>query len=170
MDVSPVVIEQQKERYPDLTWEVMDCLAMPSADCEYAAIVDKSLIDTILCANNSHINVDKMVSEMYRVLAVNGIYISISLHAEDDVIDYFMKEEFDWHVCTYRIVNPRWNHHRGVKRSTSHTLIICHKVLPGNSSILTKITLNGVLSDADAEALQQKAADVSARHPLLSSF
>lgn len=52
VDVSPVVIEQQKERYPHMIWEVMDCLNMPAKDGQYLGIVDKSLIDTILCANN----------------------------------------------------------------------------------------------------------------------
>ena len=52
VDVSPVVIEQQKERYPNMTWEVMDCLKMPVENEKYFGVVDKSLIDTILCANN----------------------------------------------------------------------------------------------------------------------
>ena len=101
-----------------------------------------------------------MIREMHRVLAPNGIYISISLHSENDVIDYFMTEEFDWHVSTYRIRNPRWDPVRGVKRSTAHTLIICHKVSAGEKSLLTKISLSGVLSDAEAEQLQTAAAEV----------
>ena len=56
VDVSPVVIEQQKERFPDMTWEVMDCLNMATeSDGAYRGIVDKSLIDTILCAENRFI-------------------------------------------------------------------------------------------------------------------
>lgn len=51
-DVSPVVINQQRERYPDMVWEVMDCLDMSVEDDQYFGIVDKSLIDTILCAEN----------------------------------------------------------------------------------------------------------------------
>ena len=52
VDVSPVVIDQQKERFPNMTWEVMDCLDMPAKDGQYFGIVDKSLIDTILCSSN----------------------------------------------------------------------------------------------------------------------
>ena len=97
---------------------------------------------------------------MYRVLAPNGIYISISLHSEDDIIDYFMTEDYDWHVSTYRIRNPRWDTSRGVKRSTAHTLVICHKVPPGEKSILTSVNLKGVLSDSEAEELQETAREV----------
>lgn len=131
--------------------------------CEQQVFIFWSLFLTFLkfaITNCSAVNIHKMVSEMYRVLAFDGFYISISLHSEDDIIDYFMEEEFDWHVSTYQIRNPRWDSGRGVKRSTAHTLIICHKTKPGEKSILTKISLRGVLSDAEALALQEKAAEV----------
>lgn len=102
-----------------------------------------------------------MVCEMYRVLAPKGFYISISLHSENDVIDYFMTEEFDWHVSTYRIFNPRWDTRSGAKRSISHTLIICHKVSQEEDSILSSINLKGVLSDSEADVLQLKATEVT---------
>jgi hypothetical protein len=52
VDISPIVISQQVQRFPHMEWEVMDCLDMPADDEQYFGIVDKSLIDTILCANH----------------------------------------------------------------------------------------------------------------------
>ena len=52
VDISPVVIEQQRERYPAMCWEVMDCLKLPANVETYEAVVDKSLIDTIMCASD----------------------------------------------------------------------------------------------------------------------
>jgi len=56
-DISEVVIRQQRERYPDMDWRVLDCLSkqdMVAAGLlgRTAAIVDKSLVDTILCARD----------------------------------------------------------------------------------------------------------------------
>jgi hypothetical protein len=105
----------------------------------------------------SVMNINKMISEMYRVLAHNGIYISLSLHGESDVIDYFMTEELDWHVFTYRLRNPRWDERGGVKRSTAHTLVVCHKLSRDEESFLSKINLGGVLSDKIADSMQRRA-------------
>jgi ubiquinone/menaquinone biosynthesis C-methylase UbiE len=48
-DISPIVIRQQKEKYPDQRWEVMDVLEMPIPNASVPVIVDKSLVDTLLC-------------------------------------------------------------------------------------------------------------------------
>lgn len=53
MDLSEVVINQQKMIYPDQQWKVMDVLNMDDIDNESApVIIDKSLIDTLLCGSN----------------------------------------------------------------------------------------------------------------------
>lgn len=159
VDISPVVIEQQRERYPDMCWEVMDCLKSPAIVETYEAVVDKSLIDTIMCASNSSAMVTKLVQNMYKILKPGGVYITLSLHKEDDVIDYFYKEGLDWKVYTYNILNPRWDTEKGSKRSVSHCLVVCKKPRQGEDlATMEKFPeLDGVLGEAELQHLQEKA-------------
>jgi EEF1A lysine methyltransferase 4 len=52
IDISSVVINQQKAKYPHLTWLQMDVLEMTFPNESFDAVVDKSLIDTLLCSSN----------------------------------------------------------------------------------------------------------------------
>lgn len=49
-DLSDVVINQQVVKFPDLTWKVMDALNLDYSENSFPVIIDKSLIDTLLCA------------------------------------------------------------------------------------------------------------------------
>jgi hypothetical protein len=59
-DISEVVINQQRGRFPDMDWRVLDCLspeALRSAGLgrgALGAVVDKSLVDTVLCAKDRY--------------------------------------------------------------------------------------------------------------------
>lgn len=48
-DLSDVVISQQAAKYPKQRWEVMDILDMKLPDLSVKCLIDKSLIDTLLC-------------------------------------------------------------------------------------------------------------------------
>ena len=49
VDTSAVVIAQMKDKHPQMQWEVMDALHMTWPDEAFEHVIDKSLIDTILC-------------------------------------------------------------------------------------------------------------------------
>jgi EEF1A lysine methyltransferase 4 len=51
IDLSEVVIEQMRKKYPNqgMQWKVMDVLHLDLADGSYPVIIDKSLIDTMMC-------------------------------------------------------------------------------------------------------------------------
>jgi len=49
MDTSSVVIEQQASRYPFQQWHIMDVMDMSYRDGSFPYIIDKSLIDTLVC-------------------------------------------------------------------------------------------------------------------------
>ena len=52
-DLSTVVIHQQKERFPDQKWKVLDALDMSEIpESSIPIVMDKSLIDTLLCCSN----------------------------------------------------------------------------------------------------------------------
>ena len=50
-DLSDVVIKQQAEFFPEQTWKVMDAMKLEFDDKSFPVIIDKSLIDTLLCAS-----------------------------------------------------------------------------------------------------------------------
>ena len=52
-DLSTVVIHQQKNRFPDQKWKVLDALDMSEIpESSIPVVIDKSLIDTLLCCSN----------------------------------------------------------------------------------------------------------------------
>ena len=52
IDISSVVIEQQCSRHPEISWAVMDVTCMSFDDARFPVVIDKSLIDTLLCAQD----------------------------------------------------------------------------------------------------------------------
>lgn len=51
-DNSDVVINQMIQKFPALTWKYMDVLNLPYDDNSIPVIIDKSLIDTLMCYAN----------------------------------------------------------------------------------------------------------------------
>ncbi len=51
IDLSSVVIEQQAAKFPEQIWKVMNAMNMDFQDASFPVIIDKSLIDTLLCAS-----------------------------------------------------------------------------------------------------------------------
>src|SRR3546814_20982151 len=48
-DISAVVIQQQREACPEMRWEVMDVRSMDFPEGYFDVVMDKSLIDTVMC-------------------------------------------------------------------------------------------------------------------------
>jgi ubiquinone/menaquinone biosynthesis C-methylase UbiE len=51
IDLSSVVIKQQASKYPEQIWKVATALNMDFPDSSFPVVIDKSLIDTLLCAS-----------------------------------------------------------------------------------------------------------------------
>ncbi len=49
IDLSPVVINQQSLKFPQQEWIAMDVCNMEFDDGTFFSVLDKSLIDTLLC-------------------------------------------------------------------------------------------------------------------------
>lgn len=83
LDFSPKVIsimeEKCKAKFPKMTFKVMDALDMKEipTGC-YNTVIDKGTLDSVLCGDNSVANAQKMISEVFRVLAPGGHYICIT--------------------------------------------------------------------------------------------
>lgn len=47
-----------------------------------------------------------MLSEIYRVLAQNGVYVMITFGAKDQRMQYLEKTEFDWGIQMFELPKP----------------------------------------------------------------
>ena len=62
-----------------MSFKVMDALNMKEFQTgSFNTIIDKGTLDSILCADNSVPNAQKMLAEVFRVLAPGGHYICIT--------------------------------------------------------------------------------------------
>ncbi|KAH0785974.1 putative methyltransferase [Histomonas meleagridis] len=82
IDVSNIVIEQNKQRYTgqdNLSFECCDCLEMKNFENEtFDYVFDKGTMDSLICSNKSNELISKLLSEVSRVLKPGGTYIVIS--------------------------------------------------------------------------------------------
>ncbi len=88
IDISHTVVkymeEKIKSRFPKMIYRQMDVIDMNDFNQgEFNIIIDKGTLDSILCGDNSTSNVEKMLREIHRVLAPNGVYICITYGDEE---------------------------------------------------------------------------------------
>ena len=52
IDISPSVIAQMKEQFPDLVWQVMDATDLQYKDGEFDVVMDKGTLDALISGKN----------------------------------------------------------------------------------------------------------------------
>ncbi len=52
IDISPSVIQQMKQEFPELSWEVMDATKMSYKDGQFDVIIDKGTLDALISGKN----------------------------------------------------------------------------------------------------------------------
>jgi len=86
-DISPHCIEQMKkrnkEKRPEMQWDVMDATDLKYETGQFDLIVDKSTIDCLLCGYDGDLNVAMMLKECQRTLKEGGFYVLISFGKPD---------------------------------------------------------------------------------------
>ena len=99
IDVSKSVIDQMKEKYKGndgLLWFQMDCTDMDFKDDLFDIVFDKGTFDAILCGENGVANVIYSMSEIWRVLKNDGIFIEISHTDPKRRMILFSKSDESW--------------------------------------------------------------------------
>lgn len=166
IDLSDVVINLMKKRFPHMHWEIMDVLNMKYEDGTIPSILDKSLIDTLMCYTNSAVKTIEMLKEIYRVLQTGGRYVTFSLHALDEVKAYFDRlPELDWRVRYYRVKSNRWNDKENLDRAVVYTMVVCDK-RPTNCPDEAMENVPGTLSDEQYLVLEKMVEDVRLRRKI----
>jgi len=102
IDYSQALIKAMSEKYknkpPTFKYILMDARKMTFPDSSFDIVIDKGTMDAILCGDNSVENVDKMISEIHRVLTPTGIYISITYGTPESRKCYLEKSKFNWNI------------------------------------------------------------------------
>lgn len=80
------------KKFPDKHLDALDMKELPSG--EFNIVIDKGTLDSILCGENSVPNGDKIIREVYRVLANNGIFICITYGDEEHRKTFFVNNIF----------------------------------------------------------------------------
>ena len=110
IDISFTVIKQMqelyKDKYPNMPFKQMDVKSLTFQDNSFEAVIDKGTLDSILCGDGSGPNAAQMLSEIYRVLTPNGVYICVSYGVKDARNDYFANKDFDWTVSHHMVAKP----------------------------------------------------------------
>lgn len=52
IDISPSVITQMKEQFPDLVWQVMDATDLQYKDGQFDVVMDKGTLDALISGKN----------------------------------------------------------------------------------------------------------------------
>jgi ubiquinone/menaquinone biosynthesis C-methylase UbiE len=89
IDFSPVVIEQMAQRYPSLTWSVMDIKHLSFPSDSFDAVLDKGTLDALTCGGDVDECIFQALSEYVRVLRPGGLAYVISFGQPPDRVEYF---------------------------------------------------------------------------------
>jgi len=95
--------------------EHADMLNLQYKQHTFDAVIDKATLDCFYvipqnnhkCGENSFENVQKLLSEVYRVLKPKGVFIAISGGAPDRRTTQLKHLDFDWEIRTETIVKLR---------------------------------------------------------------
>lgn len=147
-DISTVVIEQQKAKHPEQQWLVMDVMEMAFEDQSIPVLIDKSLIDTVLCYSDSVNETKRMIKEIYRIMAPGSRYITFSLHSPEETLRYIADPMFsDWAVSAFRIKSNRWTEEDARRHAAvAYTMVVADRC-----------NIDGSFNNAQHEAISEEA-------------
>lgn len=97
IDNSPVVVQQMVERQrkaarPELRWLCMDVLDMSFPDSSFDLVIDKSLLDTLMCTSGPAGDANAYVQGVFRILRPGGTLMCVS-YGEPETREYLFKLE-----------------------------------------------------------------------------
>lgn len=107
MDYSPEAIEEMKIKYPQLKWSVMDVRKMEYPDASIDSIVDKGTLDCLFFLDETNVEVNKMLSEVSRVLKPGGHYVVVTCGHPMQRTDIFLGDpNYKWNISDWKEYLP----------------------------------------------------------------
>ena len=126
IDISIEAIKLMKQRNegkrPKLTFIQMNAKKMCYGNNFFDLVIDKGLLDTILCGENAEIEASKLTKEVTRVLKPNGIYFLISLGSPKERLKHLQWDYLDFDIEAYDIKN----FYEDIQKKT-HYIYVCKK-------------------------------------------
>jgi ubiquinone/menaquinone biosynthesis C-methylase UbiE len=130
VDLSTVVIKQMVARYatsPQLEFLPADMTNLDGVpDKAFDLILDKALLDSMLCGDESFEQALLMLAESYRVLKSCGMYVAISYGIPSSRVA-LLEEGLSWKVEVIKIPKPAVEEFIGVETDICHYMYICRK-------------------------------------------
>ena len=88
-----IMEEKCKPKFPKMSFKVMDALNMKEIQTgSFNTVIDKGTLDSVLCGDNSVPNAQKMIEEVFRILAPGGHYMVIS-YGDPDVRKKYLETQ-----------------------------------------------------------------------------
>ena len=133
VDNSSICINQMVDRYSDrneMEYTLMDCINLNQyPDGCFNLIIDKGLFDSVICTPENLQNVEKLLTEMYRVLKHGGVYLCISHSPPPSRLGYLSSKNLNWAVEVRQIQKTTVaGAENDVKGGDYHFMYICRKV------------------------------------------
>ncbi len=88
--------------------QVMNCCSMGFPDASFDAVIDKALLDSLLCGENSTVNTGKYVGTVARLLKPGGAFIIVSFGTPENRLSY-LEGDYGWQVTVHSIPKPTIN-------------------------------------------------------------
>ncbi|OMJ87233.1 hypothetical protein SteCoe_11075 [Stentor coeruleus] len=103
MDNSNILIEDMKQANEagTMQWDHKDIRTMNYPDKSFDVVLEKGLLDSVLCGDRSRIMSQRMLSQIYRVLVDGGVYISVT-HSPPEIRKSYFDERY-WAVKDFKI-------------------------------------------------------------------
>ena len=125
-------------------------MALDYEDCSFDGVIDKSLVDTLMCAEHGESCVASFLSEMSRLVKPGGFCMFLSLHSEKELLELVAPElngkrqrpalgdapgaesghrggakvsPFRWVVSSVTVAQPS----RAKDPSTTYSIAVCQK-------------------------------------------
>jgi len=107
LDNCEIVIADMEERYKENQNLKIVCQDARNTGFEadkFDVVIDKGTLDCILAGEMSTANAYKMLAEVHKILAPNGVYICVSHGKPEHRIRHLENpEEFGWEIRQYKI-------------------------------------------------------------------
>lgn len=131
IDISEVVINQMTDKYSSrehMEYTVMDARNMEYIPDEcFDVIIDKALLDALLCGENNLDSVQKMLHEVFRCLKHGGHYIMISHAPSNNRMHYLTSSPLQWDVEVIEVKKPALAGSKNSEKTDFHYIYSCRK-------------------------------------------
>lgn len=100
IDISPSVVADMSAKYERRRnrFEVGDIRDLEYKKNSFDLVIDKGTMDSMMCAETSSYDIDKMFKEISRVMKPGGVFIEISNACEELRLSYFQPDLYNWKI------------------------------------------------------------------------